>query len=143
VTSAERVRVLREARVVSADATGAHGIAPAKLVLYPAADPATGTVRARLELQPAPDALYPGQFVTVVFSVGSRPGVLVPAASVVQRAEVTAVYVVRDGVPFLRQVRTGRLFGEQVEVLAGLAAGEQIAANPLAAAARLGPDDER
>jgi hypothetical protein len=48
---------------------------------------------------------------------------------------VTAVYVVQpDGRPQLRQVRPGETVGDQqVEILAGLAAGERIAANPVQA----------
>ena len=51
------------------------------------------------------------------------------------RGEVTAVYVIdRDGRPLLRQVRVGESVGdEQVEILAGLTAGDRIAANPVQA----------
>lgn len=130
---AERVRLLQEARITADDGDPA-GFAPEQLILYPAADAATSTVRARLELPPAAEGLYPGQFVTVQFTVGSREGLLIPAASVVRRSEVSAVYVVSDGVPALRQIRAGARVGESIEVLAGLAAGEQVAVDPAAAA---------
>jgi hypothetical protein len=59
----------------------------------------------------------------------------VPAKAVVRRAELTGVYVIgADGKPLLRQVRLGPASGEQVEVLAGLAAGERVALDPQAAA---------
>ena len=46
-----------------------------------------------------------------------------------------AVYVVdQGGKPWLRQVRVGRTVGDQVEILAGLEAGERVALDPLAAA---------
>ncbi|KAF0169053.1 MAG: RND family efflux transporter MFP subunit, partial [Caulobacteraceae bacterium] len=137
---AERVRALQEARIVPLAAAGAAAtavIVPEKLLLYPQADSVTSTVRARLELPPSVADLYPGQFVTVQFTVGARQGLLVPQASVVRRSEVSAVYVVRDGIPALRQVRTGATVGERIEVLAGLAAGELIAADPIAAATAL------
>jgi hypothetical protein len=138
---ADKVRALREARVVPAtapdSAADGAGIVPAKLLLYPVADAATSTVRARLELPESGGDLYPGQFVDVQFTVGSKQALLIPAASVVHRAEVTAVYVVSDGVPALRQIRAGALLGAQIEVLAGLAAGEQIATDPVAAASLL------
>jgi hypothetical protein len=48
-----------------------------------------------------------------------------------------AVYVVApDGRVYLRQVRLGRLRGTDIEILAGLAAGETVALDPAAAAAR-------
>jgi RND family efflux transporter MFP subunit len=136
---AERVRALQEARIVplASPADPASPIAPAKLLLYPQADAVTSTVRARLELPASAPNLYPGQFVTVQFTVGARQVVLVPQASVVHRSEVSAVYVVRDGIPMLRQVRLGAIEGESIEVLAGLAAGEQIATDPIAAATAL------
>lgn len=131
---AAAVRALRVAHVA---VDGGARYAPDKLVLYPAADPATGTVRVRLELPASAPDLYPGQFVTAQFTVGSRQGLLIPEASLVERAELSAVYVVSDGVPALRQVRTGAGFAGEVEVLAGLESGELVARDPAAAAALL------
>ncbi len=135
---ADKVRAIGTARVVPATTgeslASAAGIAPEKLLLYPAADAVTSTVRARLELPASASGLYPGQFVDVQFTVGSKQGLLLPATSVVHRAEVTAVYVVSDGVPALRQIRVGALVDGQLEVLAGLAPGEHVAADPVAAA---------
>ena len=63
---------------------------------------------------------------------------LVPASALVTRSEVTAVYVVgEDNRVALRQVRLGHRRDGEVEVLAGLAEGERIAADPLDALAHL------
>jgi Fe2+ transport system protein FeoA len=49
-----------------------------------------------------------------------------------------AVYVVApDGRVSQRQVRLGHVRGDQVEILAGLVAGDTIARDPAAAAARV------
>ena len=57
-----------------------------------------------------------------------------PASAVVRRAEVTAVYVMgADKRPQLRQLRLGPVQGDQVEVLSGLDAGEQLITDPQAA----------
>jgi len=72
-------------------------------------------------------------FVRVRFTVGSAKKLLVPASSVVRRSEVTAVYVVDKGVARLRQVRVGEQSGQDVEVLAGLNEGEQVALEPVKA----------
>jgi len=55
--------------------------------------------------------------------------------SVIKRSELVAVYIVdSQGLPHLRQVRLGRTQGENVEVFAGLQAGEKVAVDPIAAA---------
>ena len=60
---------------------------------------------------------------------------LVPSKAVIRRSELVAVYVVdKQGRPSLRQVRLGRTHGENIEVFAGLQAGEKIALDPIAAA---------
>lgn len=129
---AERVRVSQQARVL----VGA-GINPVKLVLFPRADPATSTVRARLTLPESlsirSPGLYPGQYVAVAFAVGEATRRLIPVSAVVQRAEVTGVYVVKNGRPALRQIRLGQRFGERFEVLSGLETGEPVATDPVAA----------
>jgi len=48
---------------------------------------------------------------------------------VLVRGELRAVYVVTDGKPQLRQVKVGQAHDEQVEILAGLATGENILAS--------------
>ena len=59
----------------------------------------------------------------------------VPAKAVIKRSELMAVYVVdKQGRPHLRQVRLGRKQGDNIEVFAGLQAGEMVAINPIAAA---------
>ena len=58
-----------------------------------------------------------------------------PASAVVRRAEMTGVYVVgAKGAPVLRQVRLGRATADGVEILSGVSAGEQVVADPQAAA---------
>ncbi len=135
---AERVRQKRIAQVIPANGNiVTDAVAPAKLILYPTADPATSTVRARLELAQNPLAFHPGQFVKVLFTLGETERLLIPLSSVVHRSEVTAVYVLVGGKPALRQIRPGAIYANQLEVLAGLADGEVIAADPVAAALEL------
>jgi len=67
------------------------------------------------------------------FVIGESERLMVPESALVRRSEVTAVYVVSDGRVSLRQIRLGHRFGNEVEVLAGLAAGDALAADPVAA----------
>jgi len=125
----EPIRTIGKA-VVYADG---RAISAESLTFFPIADPASNTFTVRVNLPRGSATLYPGMFVKVGFVVGETERLLVPASAVVERSELTAVYVVRDGQVTLRQVRIGRAFGEDVEVLAGLAAGDTVALDPIAA----------
>jgi len=105
-----------------------------KATVIPLADAHTHTSRIRLDL-PAADGLLPGQFARARFVIGTQRALAVPATAILRRGEVTAVYAIdAAGRAQLRQVRTGEPVGDgQVEILAGLAAGERIAANPVQA----------
>lgn len=116
---------------------GKKRIEATKVIVFPYADPTTHTFTVRIELPPADTGLNPGEVVQVAFMVGSRPRLLVPDSALVQRGEVTGVYVVHDGEVSLRQVRLGHRFGENVEVISGLNPGETIARDPLQAVAWL------
>ncbi len=108
-------------------------ITPESITVFPVADPVTNTFRVRLDLPGGQFGLYPGMFVKVSFEVGETERMLVPATALVRRSEVTAVYVVGESGPRLRQVRVGQRFGDRYEILAGLARGERIALDPVQA----------
>lgn len=109
-----------------------------KLTVFPEAAKPSNTFRARLELPENAADLYPGMFVKVGFVTGTARRLLVPRRSVVERGEVTAVYVVNgENRASLRQVRLGRRFEQEVEVLAGLSDGERVALDPVAAMKQL------
>ncbi len=104
------------------------------ITIYPAAQPETNTFRARIELPKGVQGLAPGMFVKVGLVVGEAERLLVPRSAVVQRSEMRGVYVVApDGRVALRQVRLGHARGDQIEILAGLAGGERVALDPVAA----------
>jgi RND family efflux transporter MFP subunit len=109
----------------------------AGITVAPEASPDSGTVRARVELNDASASdLFPGLIVRVGFAVGEAERLRVPASAVVARSEVTGVYVFDArgrGRTAFRQVRLGHAAAGQVEVLAGLVAGERVATDPLAA----------
>ncbi|MDZ7644579.1 MAG: efflux RND transporter periplasmic adaptor subunit [Woeseiaceae bacterium] len=128
--AANELRARRAAVVI----TGDGRIEPTAIVVFPFADEATNTFRARLELPEGQFGLYPGMFAKVAVTVGEAERLLVPAAALVRRSEVTGVYVVDpDNGVRLRQVRTGNRFGDRVEILAGLAPGERVATDPVRA----------
>jgi len=94
--------------------------------IVPAADPGSRSVTVKLELPPQP-GLRSGLFGRASFPAAERPVLLLPAAAVVERGQLTGVYVV-DGqnVARLRLVTAGPRRGDRVEILSGLNAGERI-----------------
>lgn len=109
-----------------------------KLTISPYADQATHSFKVRVDLPTGNHGVYPGMFVKVAFATGETERLLVPAAAVVHRSEVTGVYVLKDGEISFRQIRTGRMNGEgELEVLAGLEAGEEVALEPIRAGVML------
>ena len=123
---------------------GVRWVKPAARTVVPVADAVSQTVEWRLDLTAADTHdLVPGRQVQVRFSglpVASAQAqrLLVPAAAVLRRGELTAVYVVSAQGPFqLRAVRLGErssLNGQPaVAVVSGLKAGERIALDPVRA----------
>lgn len=110
-----------------------QSIAAESLTFFPVADAATNTFRVRASLPATSAALYPGTFVKIGFVIGETERLLLPASAIVRRSELTAVYVVGDETVTLRQIRVGRRYGDRIEVLAGIDAGEAVATDPVAA----------
>lgn len=118
-------------------------VVPARRAELSTADPVSQTVEWRLDLPTAvTPGLRPGQTVRVQFSgvpdpAGAAPAsaaLRIPARAVLRRGELTAVYVAKGPAFSLRVVRLGADQGSAgVEVLAGLRAGERIAADALQA----------
>ena len=119
-------------------------VAPVTRSAVPSADPVSQTTEWRLELA-AKDAanLLPGQQLRVRFATsqaGAAGRLLLPAAAVIRRGELTAVYVVSGAGFSLRAVRLGARHGDDgIEVLAGLVAGDVVALDPIRAGSSPAP----
>ncbi len=119
---------------VESRALGRELVAPIEFV-DPRIDSDTQTALARVVVDNAERAWYPGLFVEVRARVGAREvPVAVPLAAVHRSASSESagpaerVFVaLPDGSWEARAVRLGASDGERVEVLEGLAAGEQVA----------------
>jgi RND family efflux transporter MFP subunit len=104
------------------------------VTVVPSADPRTQSTQVRIDLPADVQGVYPGVFARAHFVVGHAPRLMVARDAVVRRSELTAVYVIAEGGPQLRQVRLGGVSDERgVEVLAGLKPGERVALDPVAA----------
>jgi RND family efflux transporter MFP subunit len=105
------------------------------VTVLPTADARTHTVRVRVSLPQDGAGAVPGLYARVHFVTGRAKKLLVPGQAVLRRGEVSAVYVLdAQGGTQLRQVRLGEPVADgSVEVLAGVAAGERVALEPVKA----------
>lgn len=134
-----RSKLVQDSASVEVQVRGADGsmqwIRPSQTGHLPTADAVSQTVEWRLEL-PATAArdLLPGQQVRVRFAAGQSQRLLIPAAAVLRRGELTAVYVVSNQGFALKAIRLGAEHGTQgVEVLAGLSDSDRVALDPVRA----------
>jgi len=95
--------------------------------VLPVFDPATRTLKVRLEADNPGFVLRPDMFVDVEHSVTMPPAVTVPADAVLDTGLKKTVFVERDtGLFEAREVETGRHLDNRVEILEGLKPGERI-----------------
>jgi len=90
-------------------------------------DPVTRAVAVRAKIENADEALKPGMFLLVELGIATRhSAVLIPEESVVSNGTERYVFVVIDDVIKQSPVTLGQRLPGEVEVLAGVAAGEQV-----------------
>lgn len=100
--------------------------------ISPVADPGSRTFPVKLDL-PGEAGLRPGQFGRVAVPVAEAKLLLVPTAAVLKRGQMELVFVVRDARARLRLVKTGKVLADQIEILSGLEAGDQVVTEQAAA----------
>jgi multidrug efflux pump subunit AcrA (membrane-fusion protein) len=117
--------------------------------IAPIADAASRTFRVKLDLPTLPDDpaapvtahsapgtqhpafstpnfLRSGQFARLVLPVGETTSVRVPASAVLLRGQLEILFVVVNQRAQLHLVKTGKRVGDEVEILAGLDAGDSV-----------------
>ncbi len=108
-------------------------LAATRLTLLPAADARLLSTQVRADLpRDLPRGVVPGTAAKVLLPAGQAQRLVMPAAAVLRRGELTAAYVVgQDGRSRLRQIRVGEAAGAGlIEVLSGLDAGERVRLDP-------------
>jgi len=93
--------------------------------IAPSADATSRTFLVKLDLSKAA-GLRAGQFGRVAIPVSETNVLRAPATAVIQRGQMELVFVLADNHAQLRIVKTGRRFGNEVELLSGVSAGEQV-----------------
>jgi membrane fusion protein (multidrug efflux system) len=95
--------------------------------IAPALDEASRTLLIEAEVANPDGALKPGFFAHVTMDLGRDRALFVPSLAVLRYAGVARVFVVDGGVVRAREVTTGSVLGDQIEITAGLKEGEQVA----------------
>jgi len=96
--------------------------------ILPEVNPATRTIKARVELANPDRALKPGMFATVNFTPAAQGEVLaVPSEAVIRTGRRSVVVVAQDGGRFAPvEVETGVEAGGRTEIRKGLEAGQKV-----------------
>lgn len=94
--------------------------------IVPKADPQSRSFTVKLNL-PAGCGARSGMYGKAVFPLGQRQTLAVPAKSLVENGQLTYVFAVDSaGIARMRVVKTGRVYGDSVEILSGLGSGDRI-----------------
>jgi len=97
--------------------------------VVPAVDPATRTLLVKVDLA-EDNGLRSGLFARARFAAGEREALRIPRAALVKRGGMDGVFVVRGGVASFRLVQLADGSGDDIEVLSGLVAGDQVVLDP-------------
>lgn len=97
--------------------------------ISPEVDPQTRTQLIKVAL-PAIEGLQPGYFGWLEQACGQHEALLIPASAVQHIGQLEIVKVFAEGKQLTRHIRTGKSFGDQVEVISGLHAGETVITQP-------------
>jgi len=97
------------------------------IAILPSADVASRTITVRAELPNNRGRLKPGMFAQVSLSPDTRRALLVPSEAIIRTGRRTIVMIKQGEGGFVpAEVEIGRESGGRTEVLAGLAAGEEV-----------------
>lgn len=126
-----KIRVGERARL-RIDALGADDLEGAVSEIAPAADPMSRSYTVKIDL-PARQSVRSGLYGAARFASGQKQAILIPQKAVTQRGQLAGVFVVDDaGIARMRLIKTGKSYGESVEALSGLNAGERIVVDGVA-----------
>jgi len=98
--------------------------------IFPAADAKSRSFLVKVRI-PADKALRSGMFARVSIPVGESGLLFIPLTAVIHSGQLTGIYIVDNSqTAKFRLIRTGRTFGESIEVLSGLKEGDRYVTAP-------------
>lgn len=121
-----KLSAIRTGRAVSVTVDGSNRSFEARISeVVPAVDAASRSYIAKIDLASMP-GLRSGMFGRAAFQLGTRTVLAIPVAAVTERGQLESVFVAESGVAHARLVTLGEKSTDEVEVLSGLNAGEQL-----------------
>jgi RND family efflux transporter MFP subunit len=112
--------------VVSVDALEGEQLRGTVSEVVPRIDPATRKFVVKVDL-PTTKGITSGMYGKAYFPVGKNKALLIPRTALAECGQLSTIYVVNgDGRVERRLVKTGKEYGDRIEVLTGLDAGESI-----------------
>ncbi|MGO9088691.1 MAG: efflux RND transporter periplasmic adaptor subunit [Candidatus Sulfotelmatobacter sp.] len=115
---------------VLVDALGDRELKGKVVEIVPAADPASRSFLVKVEL-PFDAALRSGLFGRAEFARAERSALFIPRTAVIERGQLQGIFVLdQNRIAGLRYITLGKPLAGQVEVLAGLQAGEILVTEP-------------
>ena len=97
--------------------------------IVPTLDAGSHSFTVKIDL-PGQPGLRSGMFGRALFEFGTRRTLVVSAGALVNDGQVARIFIADGGVARGRMVTTGVRVGDQVEILSGLSAGEQVIVRP-------------
>lgn len=90
-----------------------------------AIDPMSRSFLVKIALKDA--ALRSGLYAKVSIPIGKKDMVAVPKSAIVEKGQLTGIYTVdTSNIITYRLVRTGKIYGDKVEILSGLHVGDKV-----------------
>lgn len=117
---------LNQPVTVLIDALGGEELSGRVVEIVPSTDPASRSYTVRIEL-PSRSLLRSGLFGRARFTAGERKTMTIPQKAIVQRGQLTGVYVIdSSGIARLRLITLGKATGDRIEALSGLSDGDRV-----------------
>ncbi len=98
-------------------------------LIYPSLNSQTRTFTVEVTVPNGSDKLRPGMFARSTFNMGEKEAIMVSDVAVQKQfgSAENFIYVIKNGKAERRSIKSGRQVGDMVDILSGVAVGEDVA----------------